>query len=159
MRKNTQWSLLLTCVFAFAGGALSQQIFISKTAIAAADEIKAFFDQSGTKRLDLGVFNNSPIQDFYGEDGQPRLQFGTYTASGEKGLPLVSLSDNQGHIRLLLRLAGSNQSPVIIFKDSKGSDRILMGLALNDASEEPFLTYTDKTGSHTLFGGNTDTTH
>ena len=127
MKKKNLLNILLTCAFAFAGGAVSEQLFTSKAASAAAEELKEFFDQSGKKRLDIGVFNNAAIQDFYGEDGQPRLQFGTYTAAGEKGLPMAAFSDNNGHIRLLLRLAGSNQSPVIILKDSKGSDRIVMG--------------------------------
>lgn len=151
MNKKNLLNTILICAFAFMGGAFSQNIFSSKIALAAAEEIKEFFDQNGTKRLDLGVFNNAPIQDFYGEDGKPRLQFGTYINAGEKSLPMVAFYDNDAHIKLLLRLDGSNQSPLIIFKDSKGNDRIVMGLSLNGSSEDPFLTYTDKDGSHKLF--------
>ena len=152
MKIQTFIGIILTCLFAFFGGAFSEQIFSSNAAMAAQEEMKSFFDQSGIKRLDLGVYNNAAIQDFYSEDGRPRLQFGTYTAEFEKGLPMAAFSDNNGHIKMLLRLAGPNQSPVIIFKDSKGNDRMVMGLALNDGSEDPFLTYNDGDGIHTLFG-------
>jgi len=160
MKRNTLLNIVLTCTFAFAGGAVSEQIFSSKMARAAADEIKEFFDTTGKKRLDLGVANGAPVQDFYGDDGLVRLQFGTYTAASDKGLPLAVFSDNDHHIRLLLRLAGINQSPALVFKDSKGADRIVMGLALSDNSEDPFFIYTDSTGTHNLLSSNTtDTKH
>lgn len=152
MKAQVIFKIFLTCLFAFIGGAFSSQILGSNTARAAQEEIKEFFDISGIKRLDLGVYNNAGIMDIYGENGSPRLQFGTYTQPGEKGLPMAVFSDNNGHIKMLLRLAGANQSPVLIFKDSKGSDRMILGLALNDGSEDPFLTYTDSEGAHTLFG-------
>lgn len=159
MKKQRLVNLFLTCGFGFLGGVFSQQFFSSGFAIAAGEQLKAFADSSGLTRLDIGVYNDSPVQDFYGEDGKPRIQLGTYTEEGEKGLPLAAFADNNGNIRLLLRLAGQNQSPVIIMKDSKGSDRIVMGLSLSDESEDPFLTYTDKNGTHTLFGGTSPIAH
>ena len=83
----------------------------------------------------------------YGVDGKQRLQMGTYTASSEAGLPLVGFSDNSGNLRLLLRLAGTNESPVLVFKDKNHQDRIVLGLSPNDSSEAPFLTYMDKDGN------------
>lgn len=83
----------------------------------------------------------------YGDDGQVRLQMGTYTASGEKGLPLVGLSDNSGRLRMLFRLAGSNEAPVIIMKDTSGHDRLVMGLGMSGNSEAPFLNIVDDSGT------------
>ena len=92
----------------------------------------------------------------YARDGGERVQVGTYSghySSTESGLPLVGLFDNRAKLRLLLRLAGPNESPVLVFKDGKGSDRMVIGLALNDAGEEPFLAYFDREGvKHTLLG-------
>ncbi len=156
MVKKDTLRLALTCFFAFAGGAVSEQLFTSQVAMAAAGEIKAFFDQTGMKRLDIGVVGNSPLQDFYGPDGRLRIQFGTYTTPGEIGLPLAALSDNNGTVRLLLRLAGANQSPVLVFKDSTGNDRMVMGLSLNGEAQEPFLSYKDSKGNHLVFGEQSD---
>jgi hypothetical protein len=86
--------------------------------------------------------------------GHQRLQLGTYNQGAEQGLPLIGLTDNNGHLKMLLRLAGENQSPVLIFKDNKGVDRIVMGLGLSDAGEEPFLSYVDKNGTKTNVFGN-----
>jgi hypothetical protein len=84
------------------------------------------------------------------------VQVGTYSghySATEEGLPLVGLFDNAEKLRLLLRLAGPNESPVLVFKDGKGHDRMVLGLALNDAGEEPFLAYFDREGvKHTLLG-------
>ncbi len=97
--------------------------------------------------------DGQPVQAFFGEDGKMRIQLGTYSAQGERGLPLVGLSDNNGHLRMLLRLAGPNESPVLIMKDKGGNDRIVMGLALSDKSEDPFLSVTDSSGQRkTIFG-------
>ncbi|MEZ0262907.1 MAG: hypothetical protein ACAH80_18015 [Alphaproteobacteria bacterium] len=97
--------------------------------------------------------DGQPAQAFYGEDGKMRIQLGTYSAAGERGLPLVGLSDNKGHLRMLLRLAGTNESPVLIMKDKSGNDRLVMGLSLSDTSEEPFLSVTGADGQRkAIFG-------
>ncbi len=83
-----------------------------------------------------------------GPDGKDRIQIATYTAAHERGLPLVALFDNRSRLRMLLRLAGSNESPVLIFKDRRGSDRIVLGLGLS-GEEEPFLSTTDRSGKKT----------
>lgn len=98
--------------------------------------------------------DGQPAQAFYGEDGKMRIQLGTYNAAGERGLPLVGLSDNNGHLRMLLRLAGTNESPVLIMKDKGGNDRIVMGLSLSDKSEDPFLSITDSSGQRKAVFGN-----
>lgn len=166
MTKRSATSLALVCVFSFFGGAF-MQFAMSPAAAAAAEKIAKqvfqlvdrdnallhqFYDNQGIARLDMGLVQGSPIQDFYGADGKTRMQLGTYTAPGEAGLPMVALSDNQGEIRLLLRLAGANESPVLIFKDKEHRDRMVMGLGLN-GEQSPFLAYFDKDGKkHMAFG-------
>ena len=87
-----------------------------------------------------------------GPDGRDRVQIATYTAPGEKGLPLVGLFDNRSRLRLLLRLAGTNESPVVVMKDSAGRDRLVMGLGLN-GNEDAFLYTSDSRGHKTsVFG-------
>jgi hypothetical protein len=91
-----------------------------------------------------------------GADGKQRIQLGSYDGSyskSEKGLPLIGFSDNQGGLRMLFRLAGSNESPVLVFKDRKHRDRMVIGLSLNGNSEEPFIAFFDKSGKkHLLMG-------
>jgi hypothetical protein len=110
-------------------------------------------DLKNRKGLTAFVNDGQPGEILYGEDGQIRLQLGTYTAPGERGLPLVALSDNTGHVRALLRLAGDHQSPVLIMKDSSGKDRLVMGLSLTDPAQEPFLAVTDKDGHRKMIFG------
>ena len=91
-----------------------------------------------------------------GYDGEQRLQLGSYTGAysqAEKGLPLIGFTDNHEHLRLLFRLAGRNESPVLVFKDRQGRDRMVIGLGLGDAGEEPFVAYFNQDGTkHTLLG-------
>ena len=89
-------------------------------------------------------------------EGDLRLQLGTYDGSvsrSEKGLPLVGLSDNGRRLRLLLRLAGKNESPVLVFKDTRGADRMVIGLGLAEESEEPFIATFDRNGKKQLLTG------
>jgi len=86
-------------------------------------------------------------------DGNQRLQLGTYSAGGEQGLPLAGFSDNGSQLRMLLRLAGSNESPVIIFKDKSSRDRIVLGLGLEDAGQEPFMAVFDANGNKKMIFG------
>lgn len=160
-------NLALVIVFSFFGGLAAQSIAngtISEAfaAIQANGKMVSkgqdsgflqFYDSNQKARLDVGVFANNPLQNFYGTDGKLRLQFGTYTAPGEAGLPLAAFSDNAGEIRLLLRLAGSNESPVLVFKDKQHRDRMVIGLGMNDSMQEPFLAYFDNDGNkHMAFG-------
>ncbi|MBS2038888.1 hypothetical protein JST97_28155 [bacterium] len=87
-----------------------------------------------------------------GPDGRDRIQIATYTAASERGLPLVGLFDNRSQLRLLLRLAGPNESPVMVLKDPRGRDRLVLGLGLN-GSGDPFCSITDSQGRKTdVFG-------
>lgn len=75
----------------------------------------------------------------YGPDGKQRIQMATYPNAGEKGYPLMGFSDSRQRLRLLLRLAGPNESPVMIFKDVNGSDRMVLGLNYQGGDEAPFI--------------------
>ncbi len=153
MKKFIQFPLLALC--AFAGGFAAQTVMTVTPAQAAA-QIMSYLklgDTQNPKGLELYVHEGGPAQNFYGADGKIRLQLGTYTAPGEKGLPLISMNDNGGNIRMLLRLAGANEAPVLIFKDKNHRDRMVMGLSLN-GTEEPFLATYDSNGTKTNVFGN-----
>jgi hypothetical protein len=158
MKQDRILSLLLVCLFAFAGGAVSQPLMKIGVSLAADNglERQVFRDQSGRGRLDIGVYNDQPMENLYGADGKLRIQIGTYTGdvnSGEKGLPVMTFSDNQGRLKMLLRIAGPNQSPVLVMKDNQERDRVLLGLSLGDSGEEPFLATFDRNGGkHMVFG-------
>lgn len=93
------------------------------------------------------------VLNLYAEDGGLRVQVGSYSRGAEKGQPLIGLSDNTAKLRLLLRLAGKNESPVLVFKDTAGRDRMVMGLGMNDAAQEPFIATFDQNGKKTLLTG------
>jgi hypothetical protein len=88
-----------------------------------------------------------------GPDGKQRVQVAVYDAPGEAGLPLIGLSDNNENLRLLLRLAGTNSSPVLVMKDKEHRDRLVVGLGLNGADEEPFIASFDKNGQKKMLLG------
>ncbi len=140
----------------FLGGVCSQ-IFLPSV-VSAYENLRGervdVTDSQGQVRGDfVGSAQGGGLIDLYGYDGNVRLQMAVYEAAGERGLPLVGLTDNNQHLRLLFRLAGANESPVAIFKDSGGRDRIVMGLDLNHPDSEPFLAYFDKDGGkHLVFG-------
>lgn len=150
MKKT--FNILLLCICGLIGGALSDQFLRPALAERSKADMSRFYDERGQLRADLGVWKGQAIQDFYGEDGKLRIQLGTYDGSiapHEKGLPSVSLYDNGGRIRLLFRLDGPNEGPLIIMKDKIGRNRLIMGLDLWDGSEEPFLATWDTYGKQT----------
>jgi len=96
------------------------------------------------------------VVNLYGPDGKPRLEIGSYSGSvsaSERGQPLIAFHDNRQRLRLLFRLAGSNDAPVLVFKDTDGRDRMVIGLALTDGGEEPFIVSFDEDGKKTLVTG------
>lgn len=123
---------LMILVMGFSGGVFAQLWFAPTLAEAANNKI----------------FQGSQVF-LYGADRKPRLQLGTYDGSyskAEKGLPLIGFSDNKGELRMLFRLAGGNESPVLVFKDSHHRDRMVIGLGLDDNEEAPFIAFIDKSG-------------
>ncbi len=119
--------LFLVLATGFSGGFLAQLWFSPAPAIA-----------GGNRSLTANMIY------VMGPDGKQRIQLGSYVQPHEKGLPLIAFMDNGQKLRLLFRLAGKNQSPVLIFKDKKGRDRIVLGLGLRDSGEEPFLAIYDE---------------
>ncbi len=91
-----------------------------------------------------------------GPDGQLRVQAGHYDGSysqDEKGQPMFALYDNKHNIRMLLRLAGHNESPVLIFKDTDHRDRMVIGLGMEGRDQEPFIAVFDRNGGKKLLTG------
>lgn len=153
--KRNVFNFATVAVFAFAGG-FAAQVFFAPIAARAQMDAESFFglhDAKNSKGINFYVADGQPGGVFYGEDGGMRLQMGTYPGAGERGQPLVGLSDAKGHLRLLLRLAGTNNSPVLVMKDDAGRDRVVLGLALEKAEQEPFLTVTGNDGkAREVFG-------
>lgn len=155
---NIAWIGICACV----GGIISEQLLhgptdaIAREAYNNAREILR--DVKGKPRIDMGVYdNNQPSVNLIGEDGRVRMQQSLYDGAsnpGDRGLPVTTLYDNNGRLRMLLRIgAGKNQSPMLIMKDSLQRDRLILGLSINEAGEEPFMVIIDKSGAkHTLFG-------
>lgn len=155
---NLAWIGICACL----GGIISENLFHG-SADAVARELyenarEVLRDSKGKVRIDMGVYtNNQPSVNLIGEDGRLRMQQAIADGSsngGDGGLPITSLYDNNGRQRLLLRLAGGkNQSPMLVMRDSRQRDRLIIGLHVNDAGEEPYMVIIDKTGAkHTLFG-------
>lgn len=80
----------------------------------------------------------------FDEKGGLITQMGSYPVGAEKGQALFGMHDRQNKLRFLFRLHGAKDSPTLIMKDSRGMDRIVMGL--DGYSEAPYFKYTDKNG-------------
>lgn len=146
------------CLCSFLGGFVAQVTVNSSSVHAAApsaDEraTQTFVDAQARKRMELGISNDQPVQNFYGDDGQVRLRIGTYPGSTERGQPMTAFWDTNGNLKMLFRVAGPNQSPVIVMKDNQHHDRIVMGLALSDGKQEPFLATFDSEGNKKMVFG------
>lgn len=141
----------LVVAAAFAGG-FSAQLLMGAVTSHADGPWQRFnavkiSDDKNHEGVQTYINDAQPGQMFFGEDGKPRLELGTYNGAGERGMPVVTLSDNDGHIRMIFRIFGGNQVPVIVMKDNAGRDRLVMGLDLNSPDQEPFLKVTDKDGN------------
>lgn len=146
-------TLGVIALFSFAGG-FAAQMLAGSPALAEKgfSSFLALKDEKNAKGWNAYVSDGQPGMVFYGENGEMRLQAGTYNGGGERGQPMFSLNDASGHIKMLLRIAGSSDSPVIVMKDNQGRDRLVMGLSFDD-KQEPFLSLTDSAGvSKDFFG-------
>ncbi len=158
--KKKLLMILLVVVSSFLGGMVSSLILIPTLAHADYSYLYAAKLQIENKlgKVTGDIFTplegGGAILDLYDENTTLRLQAGTYSSGGEKGLPFLGLSDNSAKLRMLSRLAGKNESPVLIFKDKAGRDRMVMGLSLSDGNEEPFLTVIDADGKKKNVFGN-----
>jgi hypothetical protein len=160
MDRKTFIHLVVLALFGFGGGIFSDQFL--RPALAAMEHRRMsgmldFFDEDGKERMDMGVYNGQAQQNIYGADGKLRVQFGTYAGEvreNEKGLPSFTLYDNDGKLKMVFRLDGPNQGPLIIMKDNSGTNRMIMGLDIWDKAEEPFLVTWDKDGKQRDIIGN-----
>ncbi|MCB1591777.1 MAG: hypothetical protein KDI90_04915 [Alphaproteobacteria bacterium] len=80
----------------------------------------------------------------YNNDQSIRIQMGSYPGTRERSQPLIGLHDEKERLRLLIRLAGREDSPALILKDSYGRDRLVLGL--QGPAEEPYIRVMDKNG-------------
>jgi hypothetical protein len=150
---------MLVLLMSFLGGLVSNILWGPRYAIAQTAEVihaqRLFFNGPDGRNGGQVYFadGSGAIISLNGDDERQRIQIGTYNGAGEKGLPLIGLSDNRGALRLLLRLAGGNESPVMIFKDRQGRDRMVIGLGLNGPDEEPFIAYYDNNGNKQMLMG------
>lgn len=81
----------------------------------------------------------------FNPQGGIEVQMGAYESGAEKGQSLLGLHGRNGSLRMLLRLHGTNDSPVIVMKDKTGDDKLIIGLEGN--SEAPYIKYRNSKGS------------
>ena len=155
MMKKAGINFLALCVSGFLGGAVMTYAMQVSDSHAVQELLKwsTYRDDSGKQRIALGVVENQVQQNFFGEDGTQRIQFGTYGTGAEAGQPFAGLFDRGGKLRLLMRLHSEQDSPVFIMKDKTGNDRIVFGLSF-DENQEPFFAYFKKDGTKEVLFGN-----
>ncbi len=153
MSKSNKTPIITAALFGLIGGIASQFIFSSTTLNAAIQQplktdnlaIVDKFDRLGANFYK--VESSGGVLYLNDKMGKVKLQLGTYTNTSQKELPLTALYDSKMQPRLFIRLAGKNESPVLVFKDKNNKDRMMLGLSLDDKSEAPFLTYYDHDGT------------
>ncbi|MBI3725666.1 hypothetical protein HY251_17200 [bacterium] len=139
-------TLALALVMGLAGGSV-RSLFEPRRADAkdpktvSAEEFR-LVDASGKTTAQLARSGEgSPVLFFFDKDGHARLQVGLYADGGG----LVGLFDAKGQATELLRTAGSQGSPVIVLK-AGGKDRMILGLDMEKAGQEPFIEYFEEKG-------------
>lgn len=157
-RKWLSWRLAGFFFFAFLGG-MAAQMLIHVAPVLASQQVWGrilVVNDPETNRYGVQTFvqRGGTAQKFHDPAGIGRLQMGTYGSNpdgntGEQGMPMFALSDSQGRVRVLLRLRGESQTPVLIFRDSDLKDRMVLGLEDN-AGQEPYLTTYDSSGQQTV---------
>ena|SRR5271170_1520513 len=133
--SNRSWLIFPSIVAGFLGGLCASLLL-----------------RPGAAEADRSYMTGSRMY-VIGPDGKQRVQVAVYDAPGEAGLPMIGLSDNNENLRLLLRLAGANSSPVLVMKDKEHRDRLVIGLGLNDGAEEPFIASFDSKGQKKMLLG------
>lgn len=138
----------------FSGGVAGAILFNSSPLFAAAPEAKTnqvqrvvdLYNADSRRIAYLGPGQISQGTFFlFDEKENVRLQMGTYPGYKEKGQPLLGLHDRKQRLRMLLRLDNITDVPMLVFKDTFGVDRLVIGL--HAATEEPFIQFTDKNGN------------
>lgn len=142
-------TLILAVIAGFIGGLLPGSLKLRTvqasdgytSQVLSAHEFR-LVDKNGAIGAQLAYSGEgTPVLFLFDKNGKPRAEIGTY---GD-GLPCVVLMDEQSRAVGLFRLAGANQSPVLVMK-SDGRDRMIMGLNMNGPGHEPFLVTYDESG-------------
>ncbi len=133
----------------FLGGVFGSYIFTASPLQAALQKANysavQLYDAKGKRVGYLGSNNGQQGALFlFDSNGRVLAQLGSYGAGSESGQSLFGLHDRSGNLRMLQRLHGGQDSPVIVMKDKNGRDRIVMGL--EGAGEVPYLRVTDSYG-------------
>ena len=151
-KGETRSKVLRTAGFflcAFLGGMAAQLLLTAVPAQAlGASSWERFFmvkDADNPFGVQTFVQNGGSASKFFDPSGQVRLQMGTYPTGPDAGMPLIALTDEKGKMRVILRLRGERQVPVLIFKDAQERDRLVMGLE-DVIGEEPYMTTYDAAG-------------
>lgn len=139
----------LLIVASFLGGVFGSYIFTASPLQAALQKVNysavQLYDSKGKRVGYLGANNGQQGALFlFSPNGKILAQLGSYGSGAENGQSLFGLHDRSGNLRLLNRLYGGEDSPVIIMKDKQGRDRIVMGLEGHNG--EPYLRVTDSYG-------------
>mgnify|MGYP003631116443 CR=1 FL=1 len=140
---------IFMALFGFLGGVFGS-LLVSSTALYAASRdgnyrnVTVYNDQG--KRVGFfGPYNQGGgFMFLFNEKGQTEIQMGAYASGAEKGQTLIGMNDRSDHLRFLFRLHGSKDSPTLIMKDSRGQDRIVMGL--DGQTEVPYFRYLNSSG-------------
>lgn len=137
---------VLIAVFSLIGGMAGSVLFQVSIAYAEARNVKFGQVQSYNKANNrvgfYGVGREGQGKFFlFDENGDLRVQAGSYGVGSEKGQSLFGLHDRNANLRLLFRMHGQTDAPTLIMKDNAGSDKIVMGLDPN--TQVPYLNFTD----------------
>lgn len=152
MKKFFQ--MLPVLLAGFAGGMAGAVLMQPTPLLAAQSSQKAVpknvipldvYNQNGKRVAYLGPGEIQQGTFFVYDDQQNiRIQMGSYAGTREKGQSLIGLHDRNQRLRLLFRLAGREDAPTLILKDTYGRDRMVIGL--EGTSEEPYIRIMDKNG-------------
>jgi len=137
--KQKIGAVTIIVIASFLGGAAAQFLLAPSIARAAASQIL-----------------RAEMMYAIGYDGKQRVQIGSYSGAyskSEKGLPLIGFTDNHENLRLLFRLAGQNESPVLVFKDKHHRDRLVIGLGMSGSDESAFIAAIDESGKKKMVLG------
>lgn len=146
-RDRPAATLLLCCLSGVLGGSL-RGAFDGRAEAApppqkqVSAEQFVLVDAGGKTMAQLGKSGEgTPGLFLYDKEGKVRLQAGVYA----DGQPYFGLFDNKNNAVGLFRVAGNQGSPVLVLK-AGGRDRMIVGLGMNDAAQEPFIQYFDAKG-------------
>lgn len=121
-------------------------VFIATPIKAAGRDVLEAFGASGKRVAYIGPgLADQGTFFMFNPEGGVEIQMGAYESGSEKGQTLLGLHGKNGSLRLLLRLHGANDSPVIVMKDKTGDDKLVIGLEGND--ESPYIKYRNGKGS------------